>query len=97
MQVVSYRGKFLLKNGYHRAVGLLMKGLSHAPCVIVEVGDFGETAAAGVGFFNETLLMRPRPPLVGDFLDTELTLEVAKRPIRKIIRVRPDEFIIQDA
>jgi hypothetical protein len=38
--------------------------------------------------------MAPRPPLFADFADPELAIVAPLRAMRKVIRIRPDEYLI---
>src|SRR5208283_726450 len=69
MQVSRYRGRYFLSNGYHRAFRLMKAGFTHIPCLLRNASEFAQTGAIGPGFFSESILMSPRPPLVTDFID----------------------------
>lgn len=94
VQVSQYRGRYLLSSGYHRVYKLLKAGFSHVPCLAREARALAETGASGPGFFPESVLMAPRPPLFPDFADKELGIVVPLRAVRKVIRIRPDEYFL---
>jgi len=93
MQVSRYRGRYFLSNGYHRAFRLLKAGFTHIPCALRNASDFAQTGALAPGFFSESILMSPRPPLFTDFDDDELGVNVPVHGVKKMIRIRPDEFL----
>lgn len=67
-QVVHYRDRYILRNGYHRTYQLLRAGESNLPCVILEVDDWSETGGNQPGHFDENVVMHSdRPPLITDF------------------------------
>jgi hypothetical protein len=45
-------------------------------------------------FFPEPILTAPRPPLVADFADPQLAIIAPLRARRRIIRIRPDEYLV---
>ena len=88
LQVVRLGRRLFLKNGTHRAVGLLASGWTHLPCVLVEASDPDGLPR----LLPFSTLMGEAPPLVSDFLDPEQYLAHPWRPRVKIIRVAPEEF-----
>jgi hypothetical protein len=93
MQVSRYRGRCFLSNGYHRAYRLMKAGFTHIPCLLRNASDFAQTGAFGAGFFPESILMSPRPPLFIDFEDGDLGIDVPVHSAKKMVRIRPDEFL----
>jgi hypothetical protein len=91
MQVVEFNGRFILRNGYHRAVGLLRRGLTHAPVVLIHGSQYQHTGATGPGFFAPHVVMGPKPALLKHY-DSEFALAFEAVDLRKAIRLRPDEF-----
>lgn len=67
MSVAEYNGRFILKNGYHRAFALRKAGYQFAPVLIVKVPTYNLTGANRPGFFPSDVLMGPRPPIIDDF------------------------------
>jgi len=94
VQVVEYSSRFFLKNGYHRTYAALIAGRKFIPAVVLKAHDFSETGAANLGFFSKELLMSDAPPLLRDFLNDDVTADVKLRPMRKILRIRVDEFSV---
>ncbi|MBV8754722.1 MAG: hypothetical protein JO328_17825 [Hyphomicrobiales bacterium] len=92
--VLRWSGRLFLSNGYHRIYRLMQAGFSHVPCVVREAPSLAHIAPYGPTFFQEPVLMAPRPPLFGDFADPELALIVPLRATRRVIRIRPDEYFV---
>jgi len=46
LQVARHHGRYVLRDGYHRAYGLLQRGITHAPAFVRDfgVGDIGTNA-----------------------------------------------------
>lgn len=94
VQATRYRGRYFLTNGYHRAFRLMRAGFTHIPCVVRNANNIAETGALGAGFFPESLLMSPRPPLFTDFTHEVLAITVPTHAAKKVIRIRPDEYLV---
>jgi hypothetical protein len=91
MEVGCYRGRWFLRDGYHRAYRLLRAGIFEIPAVIVQVVTLEELGANQPWFFPEEVLFGRRPPLVTDFLADELVLRWNRPARRKIIRISISE------
>jgi hypothetical protein len=94
VQATRYRGRCFLTNGYHRAYRLMRCGFTHIPCLIRNANNIAETGALGPGFFPESLLMSPRPPLFTDFADEVLAITIPMHAAKKVVRIRPDEYFV---
>jgi hypothetical protein len=94
VQVAELNSRFFLKNGYHRAYAALLAGLKHLPAVLSNITDFAETGAQRPGFFPKERLMSETPPLLKDFLDDRLAVDLKFRAMRRVIRIRMDDFFV---
>jgi len=93
MQVVRYRDRWFLRDGYHRASRLLRSGVSTVPCIYIEARTFQEVQA-GVGAFPFEVLYGDRPPALKDFWDDTVATDISQLAIRKVIRIRGEEFAV---
>jgi len=78
MEVASYRGRWFLRDGYHRSSRLLNQGVCLVPCVLVNAESIAEMGAVGNRFFSEEVLFSVYPPMVTDFLDEEMTVRYGR-------------------
>jgi len=92
VQISQYDGRYFLKNGYHRAYAALLSGRTRIPAIVSDVQDFGEVGAMNPAFFPRELLMSEAPPVLQDFLNDEVAIDVKMRPLRRVIRIRVDDF-----
>lgn len=92
--VLRHAGRLFLSGGRHRVYRLMQAGFSHVPCVIRDAPGLPQITLYGPRFFQEPVLMAPRPPLFADFADPELAIVAPLRAMRKVIRIRPDEYLI---
>lgn len=67
MHVVRLNGKCFLHNGFHRAIGLLHRGVTHAPCVLRDVPDFDAVGVKPGMTFQPQLLTSADPPTLAHF------------------------------
>jgi hypothetical protein len=93
LQVVAFNGRHVLRDGYHRAVGLLRAGIFDVPVARIE-GE--QLADLGIrpGFFAPDLVLGSQPPLLTDFLDDGLSQEGEVRSEIKVIRITAQQFSV---
>ncbi len=85
LQVARHHGRWVLRDGYHRAYGLLARGITHAPAFVRDfgVGDLG----TGQGLFQTDVYLGERPPTLKDFLDDTVAATVNVPIVQKMIVV----------
>ena len=93
LQVVRYRDRCFIRDGYHRATKLLRANISVVPCVFIEATSFAQVCAPA-GSFSYEVLYGTRPPLLTDFWNDDVAADVEQLAIRKVVRVRGDEFVV---
>lgn len=93
LQVVRYRDRCFVRDGYHRATGLLRRGVRAVPCIFIEARNFGEVGCPP-GSLTDEIMYGDRPPRLVDFWDDATSREVQQIAIRKVLRVRGDEFLV---
>jgi hypothetical protein len=93
LEVASLRGRWFLRDGYHRAYSLLKAGIFAVPAVIVEATTIEELGATKPWFFSEQVLFSARPPYVQDFLNDELVLEYDRPQLFKTLRITLEETL----
>jgi hypothetical protein len=92
-EVAEYRGRWFLRDGYHRAYGLLQAGVSHVPAVVIRARTMDEVGATQPWFFHEDQLFSKRPPRVVDFLDEALIHRYQRPRFIKTIRILIEESL----
>jgi hypothetical protein len=92
-EVAEFRGRWFLRDGYHRAYCLLQAGVHRIPAVVIYARTIGEVGANEPWFFSEEQLFSDRPPRVVDFLDESLVLRYERIALRKVIRIRVEESL----
>jgi len=94
VQFVEYQNRWMVRDGHHRLYGLMKAGIQTVPAVLIRAKNFEETGAGRPGFFGHEQLFGPRPPQIRDFMTDDLSAEVDVRAVRKIVRLRAEEFAI---
>jgi hypothetical protein len=92
-EVGELRGRWFLRDGYHRAYRLLQAGVHRIPAVVIYARTIEELGATEPWFFDEAQLFSERPPQVTDFLDDTLVLRYERAALGKFIRIRIDESL----
>lgn len=90
-EVAEYRGRWFLRDGYHRAFGCLKAGVTHLPAVIVRASTLLEVGAIHPWFFPEEVLFSCSPPQVIDFLDDALVIEYNRSLLLKTLHITVEE------
>ena len=93
--VVRYGDRYFIRDGYHRAVGLLREHIDVVPCILVDAKSFDEVVMGQPqAFLPYEVLFGDRPPRLTDFWDDDVSHTVLRPAIRKVVRVRGDEFVV---
>jgi len=92
-EVAQYQGRWFLRDGYHRAYGLLRAGIFQLPAVVVQARTLEELGATRPWFFSEEILLSSSPPRVTDFLDDAIVFEYERIPLIKTLRVTMEETL----
>ncbi len=78
MEVASYRGRWFLRDGYHRSFRLLKQRVFLVPCVVIHAESIAQLGAVGSRFFSQGVLFSQHPPMVTDFLANEVTVRYCR-------------------
>jgi hypothetical protein len=87
VQVVHWRGIYVLRDGYHRSYGLLSRGITSVPVVYRELPD-NQLPVLGPGIFDPSIYLSDRPPMLPDYFE-----DVVSAPIE--VRRTQKTFVIQ--
>jgi len=91
--VSEVEGRFYLRSGIHRAFLLTKLAQREIPCILVRESRV-PVLAGPYPAFTLNVLVQPRPPLLADFLDNRLALEVPLSRMSKIIRISASDFLV---
>lgn len=91
LQVASLRGRFFLRDGYHRAFGLLAIGVRWAPCLVREFARI-EDLTLPAGLLPQDSYLGEKPPLLTDYANDEVAAAVEVGTTHKMIVIPGLEF-----
>jgi len=91
MQVASYHGRLLLRDGYHRAFGLISRGIHVVPVFYREFSTFDELRVPH-GMLPQDAYLGDRPPLLVDYLNNEVAATTTAPATQKVIVVQALEI-----
>ncbi len=91
LQVAKFRGRWLLRDGYHRAFGLLSRGISIVPAFVREFEPFQELGLPP-GMLPPAAYLGDRPPVLSDYLDDSVAASVSLPAFQKMIVVQAMEL-----
>jgi len=94
VQVVKFKERYFLRNGYHRVYQIRKEDVRHVPCILIEGENFADTGAIKPGFFGEQLLSSGRAPMFADFFSDSISPPLPMKPFTKVVRVRADESLL---
>jgi hypothetical protein len=89
VQVTSIHGRYVIRDGYHRCVGLLRRGARYVPALVKENSALGDLALPGMLAYEA--FMGERPPLLTDFLDDGVSCTVRLTAARRVVIVQASE------
>lgn len=93
VQVASYGGRTLLRDGYHRAVGLLARGITRVPAFFKEFQSVAELSLPP-GLFSHEVYMSAHPPLLPDYLDDSVAADTRSPVVQKVVMIQAIEVTI---
>ena len=91
LQVAGLGGRFFLRDGYHRAYGLLAAGIRFAPALVKEFASFEEVGLPP-GLLPQNAYLGERPPLLKDYLDNEVAADTEIPMTQKMIVIQALEI-----
>jgi hypothetical protein len=94
VQVAQYQGRSFLRDGYHRAAGLLRAGVNQVPAVVVDAPTF-QFVTSMPGLFDHEVSFSDRAPRLTDFWDDSVSADALQPAVRKVVRVRAEQFAVQ--
>ena len=95
MHIAEYKGRYFLKDGYHRAYGLLKRGITRAPVLLQRGRTFNDVHSGSSSSVSHEHLFGAHPPMLTDFLDPTVSVVVEQQVFRKVVRIHAEEFVIK--
>ena len=89
--VVEYHGALYLRDGYHRAFGLLSRGITEVPSLVLQGASFDDLRMPP-GMLPHDAFLGDRPPYLLDFLDAEVSADAPIPASDKLVMVQALEL-----
>lgn len=94
MQVGRFHGRYFLRDGYHRAIGLLSRGITVAPAFVRDITAFEELFPDPRRLLPQESYLGDRPPVLPDLLDDVVSAAVQVPAAQKMIVISGMEFLM---
>lgn len=91
LQVAGYRGRYVLRDGYHRSMGLLSIGATMVPAFVRDF-DAIQQLVPGIGMLPHEAFLGDRPPRIADYADDRVSSTVQLPASQKMIVVQAIEL-----
>jgi hypothetical protein len=85
MSVAAFEGKYVLRDGYHRAYWLLRNGVTTAPAIVRDFAGVEEIGLPLQGMLPQEAYLGNRPATLPDYLDDEVAADVIYPTSQKMI------------
>jgi hypothetical protein len=90
LQVASYQGRYFLRDGYHRALGLLGIGARFVPAFVREFTSIEQLVPQGM--LPQEAYLGPRPPTLTDYADNQVSAQIQLPASQKMVVVQALEL-----
>jgi hypothetical protein len=94
VQIARYQGRYFLRDGYHRAVGLLHAGTTHVPAVVIDAPTFQYIVPTS-GLFDHEVAFSDHAPALTDFWDDSVSADARQPAVRTVLRIQAQKFPVQ--
>ncbi len=91
LQVVHYEDRYILRNGYNRAVALLHQNIQNVPCVLIETQE-EDLVGFKPGMLDPEIVLGDYPPRLSDFWQDAVTCLWQTNPRRRIYHITLEEI-----
>jgi hypothetical protein len=92
LQVGSMQGRWFLRDGYHRSLGLVQRGVRYVPAFVREDMTLADLVPPGALEFEA--ILGNRPPLLTDYWDEGVACSLQLPAPRRVISVQASELSI---
>jgi len=90
LQVSAFNGRYFLRDGYHRAYGLLARGIKHVPVMLRDCAT-PEEFCPPPGMLPPEVCLGERPPMLTDYLDDHVAALIEMPASQKVIAIKASE------
>lgn len=91
LQVAGLDGRYFLRDGYHKAYGLLARGITKVPALVKDFATFEEVGMPP-GLLPQGAYLGARPPVLTDYLSDDVSADTLLPITQKMIVVQALEL-----
>ena len=91
LQVAGVNGRYFLRDGYHRAYGLLAAGINVVPALVHDYATI-EDVGMPIGLLSPITYLGNKPPLLTDYLDDTVSVDTTLPVSTKMIVIQALEI-----
>jgi hypothetical protein len=89
MSIAGIGGRYFLRDGYHRAIGLLAAGITHVPALVRDFNQVQEVRGIPpLGMLSPDVFLGDRPPFLPDYLDDAVAADTLAPIVTKMIVIQ---------
>ncbi|MDQ6899081.1 MAG: hypothetical protein M3072_06185 [Candidatus Dormibacteraeota bacterium] len=92
VRVARYQSRYLLVDGHHRALGFLERGIRNVPALVGDVSSFEALGLPAMGMLPQDAYLGERPPILCDYLNGAVSVELKVPATQKTIVLPGLEF-----
>jgi hypothetical protein len=92
VQVAKYQDKYILRDGYHRSVGLLKRGIQRVPCLVHDGMTLNALLPQPAGMLTHEVFAGERPPTIADYWRDEVSATVSLPASHKMVIIQALEL-----
>jgi hypothetical protein len=90
MSVVGLRDRYVLKDGYHRALAFLARGINVVPAIVKENGSIDDIGRRP-GNLSPSVWLAANAPTLPDFFDDDVSVAVRLPEAKRLIMIQAVE------
>lgn len=90
LQVAEFCGRYILRDGYHRAMGLLSAGVRVVPALVCSIEAVEQLNVPGI--LPQEAFLGARPPLLPDYFVDDVAVEVLTPSAQKMVLIQGIEI-----
>jgi hypothetical protein len=91
LNVVRFRDRVILRDGYHRAYGFLGRGITHVPAFTRTMETIEDVIPPGT-FLPQDSYLGDRPPVLPDYLNDQVAATVRLPAVQKMVLIQGTEL-----
>jgi hypothetical protein len=92
LQVGGFQGRWFLRDGYHRSIGLIQRGVRYVPAFVRANMTMSDLVPAGA--LEIESLLSAKPPVLADYWDDSVACSQRQPPPRRVISISASEISI---